>query len=67
MPSIEKDDGEMSYRRGFEHGALETFHAVERFLIPPCVKPSALGLDRTSTDGGLRLYSVIPQLGGWPI
>jgi len=34
MPSIEKDDGEMSYRRGFEHGALETFHAVERFLDP---------------------------------
>jgi predicted N-acyltransferase len=34
MKSIEKDDGEMSYRRGFEHGALETFHAVERFLDP---------------------------------
>jgi len=34
MPFIEKDDAEMSYRRGYEHGALETFHAVERFLDP---------------------------------
>jgi hypothetical protein len=34
MPSIEKDDREMSYRGGFEHGALETFHVVERFLDP---------------------------------
>jgi hypothetical protein len=34
MPFIEKDDVEMSYRRGYEHGAIETFHAVERFLDP---------------------------------
>jgi hypothetical protein len=34
MPPIEKDDAEMSYRRGYEHGAIETFHAIERFLVP---------------------------------
>jgi hypothetical protein len=32
MPPIGKDDPEMSYRRGYEHGAVETFRAVERFL-----------------------------------
>jgi hypothetical protein len=25
---------EASFRRGYEHGAIETFHAVERFLDP---------------------------------
>jgi hypothetical protein len=34
MPPIGKDDAEMSYRRGYEHGAVETFRAVERFLDP---------------------------------
>ena len=34
MPPIGKDDPEMSYRRGYEHGAAETFRAVERFLDP---------------------------------
>jgi len=32
MPAIGVDDPEMSYRRGFEHGAVEMFRAVERFL-----------------------------------
>ena len=34
MPFMEKDDLEMSYRRGYERGAIETFGAVERFLDP---------------------------------
>ena len=34
MPPIGKDDPEMSYRRGYEHGAAETFRAAERFLDP---------------------------------
>jgi hypothetical protein len=34
MPLIEKDDVDMSYRRGYENGAVETFHAVEKFLNP---------------------------------
>jgi hypothetical protein len=34
MPSIEKDDVEMSYRRGFEHGAPKTFRAVQQYLDP---------------------------------
>lgn len=34
MQGIEKDDPEMSFRRGYEHGAIETFHAVEKFLDP---------------------------------
>jgi hypothetical protein len=34
MPFMEKDDLEMSYRRGYERGAIETFCAVERCLDP---------------------------------
>jgi hypothetical protein len=32
MPAIGVDDPEMSYRRGYQDGAVETFRAVERFL-----------------------------------
>jgi hypothetical protein len=31
---METDDSEMSYRRGYQEGATETFRAVERFLNP---------------------------------
>jgi hypothetical protein len=34
MPPIGTDDPEMSYRRGYEHGAAEMFRAVELFLNP---------------------------------
>jgi hypothetical protein len=34
MPFMERDDLEMSYRRGYERGAAETFEAVERLLDP---------------------------------
>ena len=34
MQGIEQDDPETSFRRGYEHGAIETFHAIERFLDP---------------------------------
>ena len=34
MPFMEKDDLEMSYRRGYERGAAETFEVVERLLDP---------------------------------
>jgi hypothetical protein len=34
MPLNERNDPEMSYRRGYQDGAVETFHAVEQFLDP---------------------------------
>ena len=34
MPPIDRNDPEVSYRRGYEHGAKEVFHAVARFLDP---------------------------------
>ena len=34
MRGIEGDDSEMAYRRGYERGVIEMFHAVERFLAP---------------------------------
>jgi len=35
MPPIGIDDPEMSYRRGFEHGATEMFNAVAELLDAP--------------------------------
>jgi hypothetical protein len=34
MPLNERNDPEMSYRRGYQDGALEMLRAVERFLDP---------------------------------
>jgi hypothetical protein len=28
------DDSEMAYRRGYEHGVIELFYAIKRFLDP---------------------------------
>ena len=65
MPFIEKDDVEMSYRRGYEHGAIETFHAVERFLDPamrevvrcPCRKLGPHILMMQSAQDGAAEYA----------
>jgi hypothetical protein len=34
VQGIETEDAEAAFRRGYEHGAIETFHAIERFLDP---------------------------------
>ena len=34
MPLNERNDPEMSYRRGYQDGAFEMLRAVERFLDP---------------------------------
>jgi hypothetical protein len=34
MQGIEKEDAEEAFRRGYEHAAIETFHAIEQFLDP---------------------------------
>jgi hypothetical protein len=34
MQGITPEDPEASFRRGYEHAAIETFHAIERFLDP---------------------------------
>ena len=34
MPLNERNDPEMSYRRGYQDGALEMLRALERFLDP---------------------------------
>jgi hypothetical protein len=34
MPLNERNDPEMSYRRGYQDGAFQMLHAVERFLDP---------------------------------
>ena len=34
MRGAEDDEPEMSFRRGYQQGAIEVFHAIERFLDP---------------------------------
>ena len=34
MQGIEKDDAEMSFRRGYQEGVIEVFYALERSLDP---------------------------------
>jgi hypothetical protein len=34
MQGIEWEGPEEAFRRGYEHAAIETFHAVSRFLVP---------------------------------
>jgi hypothetical protein len=34
MQGIEWESPEDAFRRGYEHAATETFHAVSRFLVP---------------------------------
>ena len=34
MRGAEHDEPEMSFRRGYQQGAIEVFHAIERFLDP---------------------------------
>ena len=34
MQGVAPEDPEDSFRRGYEHAAIETFHAIERFLDP---------------------------------
>jgi len=35
MPEpVEKESPEMMFRRGYEHGVIDTFRAIERFLDP---------------------------------
>ena len=64
MQGIEKDDPETSFRRGYEHGAIETFHAIERFL-DPATRDVLRAWDprkRYLRPGGCRRCSVIPDL-----
>jgi hypothetical protein len=42
VPDIGIDDSEMSYRRGYQHGAAETFRAV-RARLDQTVLPSTPG------------------------
>jgi hypothetical protein len=34
MQGIEREGSEEAFRRGYEHAAIETFHAVSRLLEP---------------------------------
>ncbi len=63
MRGIEGDDSEMAYRRGYEHGVIEMFHAVERFLDPATRKFCEPGFKKTFTDGGTRQCSAVRRFG----
>jgi hypothetical protein len=64
MRGIEGDDSEMAYRRGYEHGVIEMFHAVERFLAPATREVLRAWFKKTFTDGGTRQCSAVRRFGG---
>jgi hypothetical protein len=63
MPLNEKNDPEMSYRRGYQDGALEMLRAVERFL-DPATRQVARGW-REQDINGWRLKAMLGQPPTW--
>jgi hypothetical protein len=58
MRGIEGDDSEMAYRRGYEHGVIES-----DFLTPLRGKFCEPGFKKTFTDGGTRQCSAVRRFG----
>jgi hypothetical protein len=52
MPGTEYDEPEMSFRRGYQQGAIELFYASSGFLILLRGRLCEPGLRRTFTYGG---------------
>jgi hypothetical protein len=59
----EKNDPEMSYRRGYQDGALEMLRAVERFL-DPTTRQVARGWIEQDINGW-RLKAMLGQPPTW--
>ena len=64
MQGIVQEDPEMSFRRGYEHGAIETFQSIQRFLDPGTREVCEHGSRKMFTCGGPTPYSAIPRFGG---
>jgi hypothetical protein len=63
MPLNEKNDPEMSYRRGYQDGALETLRAVERFLDPTTQQVARSWIEQDIN--GWRLRAMLGQPPTW--
>src|SRR5208337_1905415 len=63
LPLNEKNDPEMSYRRGYQDGALEMLRAVERFL-DPTTRQVARGWIEQDINGW-RLKAMLGQPPTW--
>jgi hypothetical protein len=63
MPLNEKSDPEMSYRRGYQDGALETLRAVDRFLDPAMQQVVRSWIEQDIN--GWRLKAMLGQPPTW--
>ena len=63
MPLNERNDPEMSYRRGYQDGALEMLRVLERFL-DPATRQVARGWIEQDINGW-RLKAVLGQPPTW--
>ena len=63
MPLNEKNDPEMSYRRGYQDGASEMLRALERFL-DPATRQVARGWIELDINGW-RLKAMLGQPPKW--
>ena len=64
MPLNEKNDPEMSYRRGYQDGALEMLRSVEQFLDPAIRKVAQAWIEQDINGWRLKAMLVIRRLGG---
>jgi hypothetical protein len=63
MPLNERNDPEMSYRRGYQDGALELLCAVERFLDPATQKAIRAWIEQDIN--GWRLRAMLGRPPTW--
>ena len=55
MPEpVENDSPEMSFRRGYQHGVIDVFRAIERLLDPASREILKGWIEKTFTYGGPR-------------
>jgi hypothetical protein len=60
MQGIEPEGSEEAFRRGYEHAAIEMFHAVSRFL-----EPAAREILQTWVEDGLYVWR-LNSMRGYP-
>ena len=64
MQGAEHDEPEMSFRRGYQQGAIDIFCAIERFLDPATRAVLQAWIEKDVFMWRVKAMSVIRQIGG---
>jgi hypothetical protein len=63
MQGIVQEDPEMSFRRGYEQGAIETFQSIQRFVDPRTREVLRAWIEKDVYVWRTTPYSAIPRFG----